>query len=159
MTMHDVRGWTVRLKDRIKRDSAETLREFKEFAMRGNVVDMAVGVIIGAGFGKIVSSFISDVLMPPLGILMGNADFSDYLITLKAATDGVKAVTLNYGKFVTSVLDFLILAFAVFMLIRVMNKLKRPAAAPATAPEKTCPECKMPVPEGARRCGHCTQPI
>jgi len=137
------------------------LKEFKEFAMRGNVVDMAVGVIIGAAFGKITTSFINDVLMPPLGLLMGNADFSDYLITLKAGAEGTKAVTLNYGQFVNSVLDFTILAFAVFMMVRMMNKLKRVGEAPAApaVTERTCPECKMTVHAEARRCPHCTQAL
>ena len=136
------------------------LREFREFAMRGNVMDMAVGVIIGGAFGKIVGSFINDVVMPPLGLLMGNADFSDYLVTLKAGADGAKAVTLNYGKFVTSVLDFTILAFVIFMMIRMVNRVKRePAPVPAAAPERLCPECRMPVPGEARRCGHCTQAL
>jgi len=135
------------------------LKEFREFAMRGNVMDMTVGVIIGGAFGKIVGSFINDVVMPPLGLLMGNADFSDYVVTLKAGDGVAKAVTLNYGKFVTSVLDFTILAFVIFMMIRMVNKLKRePAPAPAT-PERLCPECRMTIPQDANRCGHCGQAI
>ena len=142
------------------REDLETmLKEFREFAMRGNVMDMAVGVIIGGAFGKIVGSFINDVVMPPLGLLMGNADFSDYMVTLKAGEGVAKAVTLNYGKFVTAVLDFMILAFVIFMMIRMVNKLKRePAPAPAV-PERLCPECRMPIPQDAKRCGHCGQEL
>lgn len=136
------------------------IKEFKEFAMRGNVVDMAVGVIIGGAFGKIVASFINDVMMPPLGLLIGNADFSDLALTLKAATAETKPVVLYYGKFITSVTDFVIMAFAVFVMVRLMNKLKRAEPAPApTPPEKKCPECLMNIPIEATRCGHCSQPV
>ncbi|HRY30332.1 MAG TPA: large-conductance mechanosensitive channel protein MscL [Elusimicrobiota bacterium] len=136
------------------------MNEFKEFAMRGNVVDMAVGIIIGGAFGKIVSSFINDVIMPPLGFLIGNADFSDLEITLKAGVDGAKPVVLAYGKFVTVVVDFLIVAFAVFLMVRLMNKMKRAEPAPVAVPtEKKCPECQMLVPIEAKRCGHCTATI
>lgn len=98
-------------------------QEFKKFAMRGNVMDMAVGIIIGAAFGKIVSSFVGDIIMPPLGILIGGVDFSDLSITLKAATGGAPAVVLAYGKFIQTIVDFLIIAFAIFMGIKGMNKL------------------------------------
>jgi large conductance mechanosensitive channel len=101
------------------------LQEFKAFAMRGNVVDMAVGVIIGAAFGKIVSSFVADVVMPPIGLLVGGIDFSSLAITLKAASEDVAAVTINYGKFLQTVIDFLIIAFTIFMAIKAMNTLKR----------------------------------
>ena len=101
------------------------LQEFKKFAMRGNVVDMAVGIIIGAAFGKIISSFVADVLMPPIGLLIGGIDFSNLAITIKAAAGGAAAVTLNYGKFIQSVVDFLIIAFAIFMAIKGMNTLKK----------------------------------
>ncbi len=135
-------------------------KEFKEFAMRGNVVDMAVGIVIGGAFGRIVSSFINDVLMPPLGVLIGNADFSELCLNLTSGRGGSKPVVLSYGKFITSVIDFLIIAFAVFIMVRIMNKMKPPDPAPITAPtDKKCPECRMNVPLDARRCGHCAQPI
>ncbi|MFI8381725.1 large-conductance mechanosensitive channel protein MscL [Pseudomonas sp. NPDC079086] len=110
------------------------LSEFKAFAVKGNVVDMAVGIIIGAAFGKIVSSFVGDVVMPPLGVLIGGVDFSDLAIVLKAAEGDVAAVTLAYGKFIQTVLDFLIVAFAIFMGIKVLNKLKREEEAAPAAP-------------------------
>ncbi|MDF3193878.1 large-conductance mechanosensitive channel protein MscL [Pseudomonas sp. 1928-m] len=110
------------------------LSEFKAFAVKGNVVDMAVGIIIGAAFGKIVSSFVGDVVMPPLGVLIGGVDFSDLAIVLKAAEGDAAAVTLAYGKFIQTVLDFLIVAFAIFMGIKVLNKLKREEAAAPEAP-------------------------
>ncbi|HOW28767.1 MAG TPA: large-conductance mechanosensitive channel protein MscL [Elusimicrobiota bacterium] len=134
------------------------IKEFKEFAMRGNVMDMAVGVIIGGAFGKIVSSFINDILMPPLGLLLGNADFSDLVITLRAGTEGIPPVVLSYGKFATAVTDFLIIAFAIFIMVRVMNRLKR-SDPPVSPTEKKCPECQMTIPLEARRCGHCAQPL
>ena len=100
-------------------------KEFKEFAMRGNVVDMAVGIVIGAAFGKIVASFVSDVLMPPIGMLLGGVDFSELMITLKSAVGDTPAVVLKYGVFINTVIDFLIVAFAIFMVIKGMNKLKK----------------------------------
>ena len=134
-------------------------KEFKEFAMKGNVVDMAVGVVIGGAFGKIVTSFLNDVMMPPLGMLTGGVDFTAHELTLKAAEGGVKAVTLNYGAFITSVIDFTIVAFAVFMLVKAMNTIKREEPAPTPAPtEKQCSECLMNIPLLAKRCGHCAQP-
>jgi large conductance mechanosensitive channel len=115
------------------------IKEFKAFAMRGNVVDMAVGIVIGGAFGKIVSSFVADVIMPPLGMLLGKIDFADLAVTLKRASGDVAAVTLNYGKFVQTVVDFVIIAFAIFMVIKAMNALKKKEeqapAAPA-APSK-----------------------
>lgn len=111
------------------------LKEFKEFAMKGNVVDLAVGVIIGGAFGKIVSSLVSDVIMPPIGILMGGVDFSDLAYVLKEAEGEVAAVTLNYGTFLMTVIDFLIIAFAIFMVVKGMNKMKKEEeAAPAPPP-------------------------
>ncbi len=110
------------------------ISEFKTFAVKGNVVDMAVGIIIGAAFGKIVSSFVGDVVMPPLGVLIGGVDFSDLAVVLKAAEGDVAAVTLGYGKFIQTVLDFLIVAFAIFMGIKVLNKLKREEEVAPTAP-------------------------
>ena len=114
------------------------LSEFKAFAVKGNVVDMAVGIIIGAAFGKIVSSFVGDVIMPPIGLLIGGVDFTDLAITLKAAEGTAPAVMLSYGKFIQTVLDFLIVAFAIFMGVKVINRLKREeAAAPAEPPAPT----------------------
>lgn len=114
------------------------LSEFKAFAVKGNVVDMAVGIIIGAAFGKIVSSFVGDLVMPPIGLLIGGVDFSDLAITLKAAEGDIPAVVLSYGKFIQTVLDFVIVAFAIFMGIKVINRLKREeAAAPAEPPVPT----------------------
>ncbi|MFH0342831.1 MAG: large-conductance mechanosensitive channel protein MscL [Chromatiales bacterium] len=110
------------------------LQEFKAFAMRGNVVDMAVGIIIGAAFGKIVSSFVEDVIMPPIGFLVGGVDFSDLAITLQAAAGEVPAVTLNYGKFIQTVFDFAIVAFAIFIAIKAMNAMKKQEQTPAEPP-------------------------
>ena len=117
------------------------LSEFKSFAMRGNVVDMAVGIVIGGAFGKIVSSFVADVLMPPIGLLLGNVDFSDLAVTLQAAAEGAEAVTLRYGVFIQTVVDFIIIAFAIFMVVKAMNSLKKkeeaaPAAPPAPSTEE-----------------------
>ena len=115
--------------------------EFKEFAMRGNVVDMAVGIVIGGAFGKIVSSFVGDVLMPPLGMLLGGVDFSDLVITLKAAVDAnTPAVTWSYGKFIQTIVDFVIVAFAIFMLIKAMNAVKKKEAAKPVEPPKPSAE-------------------
>lgn len=116
------------------------LQEFKKFAMRGNVVDMAVGIIIGGAFGKIVSSFVGDVIMPPLGIIIGGVDFSDLVITLKATVDGQPAVVLAYGKFLQTVIDFLIIAFAIFMGIKAMNKLTHAEENKAEEPAKPSQE-------------------
>ncbi|NNL86383.1 MAG: large-conductance mechanosensitive channel protein MscL [Myxococcales bacterium] len=112
------------------------MSEFKDFAMRGNVVDMAVGIVIGAAFGKIVSSFVNDVLMPPIGLLVGGVDFSGLAMTLQEATAEAEAVTLNYGVFIQTVLDFVIIAFAIFMVIKAMNAAKKKEeAAPEAPPE------------------------
>ena len=112
------------------------LSEFKSFAMRGNVVDMAVGIVIGGAFGKIVSSFVADILMPPIGLLLGNVDFSDLAVTLKAAADGVEAVTLRYGLFIQTVIDFVIIAFAIFMVVKAMNSVqKKEEEKPAEPPK------------------------
>ncbi len=117
------------------------LSDFKNFAMRGNVVDMAVGIIIGGAFGKIVSSLVGDVVMPPIGVLLGGVDFSDLAVTIKQATDTAAAVKINYGTFIQTVIDFVIIAFAIFSMIRVMNKLHRqkeeaPAGPPAPTKEQ-----------------------
>ncbi len=119
------------------------LKEFKAFAMRGNVVDLAVGVVIGAAFGKIVSSFVNDILMPPIGLLIGNSNFSDLSLTLKDASldeagNAIAAVTLNYGMFIQTVLDFIIIAFAIFLVVKAMNRMKKKeAATPAPPPGPT----------------------
>lgn len=112
------------------------MKEFKEFAMRGNVVDMAVGIIIGAAFGKIVSSFVNDLIMPPLGVMIGGVDFANLGVTLQEASGDVEAVTLNYGVFIQTVFDFTIVAFAVFLAIKVMNSMKKPAEEEVEAPEE-----------------------
>lgn len=142
------------------------LKEFKEFAMRGNVLDLAVGVVIGAAFGKIVASLVDDVLMPPLGRLLGHVDFSSLFINLGdksfeslAAAKTAGAPTLNYGNFINTIINFLIVAFAIFLLVRTVNRWTTkpaPAAAPTT---KDCPQCAMPIPLAAKRCGHCTSQI
>ena len=117
------------------------MSEFRDFAMRGNVVDMAVGIVIGGAFGKIVSSFVNDVLMPPIGMALGGVDFSDLAMTLKEAGGDVAAVTLNYGSFIQTVIDFIIIAFAIFMVIKAMNKLKKKEeAAPAVPPKPSAEE-------------------
>ena len=117
------------------------LKEFKAFAVKGNVVDMAVGIIIGVAFGKIVSSFVADVLMPPIGMLIGGVDFSNLAITLKAAEEGVEAVTLRYGMFIQAVFDFVIVAFAVFMAVKALNSLrKKEAETPAAPPAPSAQE-------------------
>ena len=147
------------------------LKEFKEFAMRGNVVDMAVGIIIGAAFGTIVKSLVADLIMPPIGLLLGNVDFTDLFVVLKqGATAGpyltlvdaqkAGAVTLNYGVFANTVISFIIVAFSVFLLIRAINKLKRQEEAPPEEPTtKECPHCLSSIPIKATRCGHCTSEL
>lgn len=137
-------------------------KEFKEFAMRGNVVDMAVGIIIGAAFGRIVSSLVNDVIMPPIGLLLGKVDFSSLFFNLSgmpyaSLADAKKAGApiIGYGAFLNTVLDFVIVAFVIFLLIRQMNKLKKqPAVAAPTT--KECPYCLSVIPIKATRCGHCT---
>jgi large conductance mechanosensitive channel len=143
------------------------LKEFKEFAMRGNVMDMAVGIIIGAAFGKIVASFVKDIIMPPIGMLMGNVDFSSLFINLTnqsfatlAEAQKAGAATINYGAFINTVVDFVIIAFAIFMVIRAMNNMKRQEEPAAAAPTtKECPHCLSTVPIAATRCGHCTSDL
>jgi large conductance mechanosensitive channel len=119
------------------------LQEFKAFAMRGNVVDMAVGIIIGGAFGKIVSSFVADVIMPPIGLLLGGVDFSDLAITLKSAEEGQPAVMLKYGMFINTVIDFLIIAFAIFMVIKGMNALKKKEEEKPAAPPEPPADVKL----------------
>jgi len=135
-------------------------KEFKEFAMRGNVVDMAVGIIIGGAFGTIVKSLVSDVIMPPIGLLLGNVSFSDLAFTLKGAEGETAAVTLNYGLFIDNVISFLIVAFAVFLLVKGINSLKRQEeAAPPPPDKKDCPFCYSAVPIKATRCPQCTSEL
>jgi len=146
-------------------------KEFKEFAMRGNVVDMAVGIVIGAAFGTIVNSFVSDIIMPPIGLILGNVDFSGMFVVLKegkvagpygslAAAKAAGAVTLNYGVFINTIISFLIISFAVFLLIRNINRLKKKEEAPAPAPAtKECPYCISVIPIQAVRCPHCTSEL
>ncbi len=147
------------------------LKEFKEFAMRGNVVDMAVGIIIGAAFGTIVTSVVNDIIMPPFGLLLGNVDFPNLFIvlkngvspapyaTLKAAKDA-GAISLNYGQFISNVISFLVVAFSVFLMIRALNKL-RPAPIPVAAEPttKACPQCYSTIPIKAMRCAFCTSDV
>ena len=143
------------------------LKEFKEFAMRGNVLDMAVGVIIGGAFGKIVSSMVSDILMPPLGLVLGKVDFSSLFIDLSgthpaslAAAKQAGAPTINYGVFLQALLDFLIIAFVIFLLIKQVNRfLKQPEAAPAAPTTKECPRCCSTISIKATRCAHCTSEL
>ena len=147
------------------------LNDFKEFAMRGNVIDMAVGIIIGGAFGTIVKSLVDDVIMPPVGLLLGGVDFASFFLVLKEGTTAgpyttpalakaAGAVTLNYGLFLNSVISFLIVAFAVFMLIKALNKLKREQGTPPPAPsERSCPFCCNSIPVKATRCPHCTSQV
>ena len=138
------------------------IKEFKEFIMRGNVVDLAVGIIIGGAFGKIVSSFVGDILMPPLGLLLGKINFSDLFINLSgtaypsvAAAKAAGAPTINYGLFINTIIDFLIVAFAIYLLIVQVNRMqKKPEAAPPAT--KDCPFCLSAIPVKAVRCPHCT---
>ncbi len=145
-------------------------KEFKEFAIKGNAVDLAVGVIIGAAFGGIVTSLVKDVIMPPIGLATGGLDFSNKFIVLKAGVNGVtnfatpaaaeaaKAVTLNYGNFITVLVNFLIVAFCIFLVVKAMNRMKKPAPnAPAVS--KDCPSCAMTIPIQASRCPHCTSEL
>jgi large conductance mechanosensitive channel len=142
-------------------------KEFREFAMRGNVVDLAVGLIIGAAFGKIVTSLVNDLLMPPLGLILGKVDFSNLFIDLSgkgypslAAAKDAGAATINYGLFINNVLDFIIVAFAVFLLVRGINRLHRAAPAPAAAPTtRPCPFCLTAIPLQATRCPACTSAV
>jgi large conductance mechanosensitive channel len=140
------------------------LDDFKKFVLRGNVLDMAVGIIIGAAFGKIVSSFVGDVLMPPIGLLLGGIDFSNFFINLSggdyatlAAAREAGAVTINYGAFLNLVLDFVIVALAVFLLVRGVERMKKQEA-PHEPTTKKCSECLSEIPKAARRCAFCTSP-
>ena len=147
------------------------LKDFKDFAMKGNVVDMAVGIIIGAAFGTIVKSLVADVIMPPIGMLLGNVDFSNLFVVLKegaaagpylALADAQKAgaVTINYGMFINTIISFIIVAFAVFLLVRYLNKLQREEEAPPEEPTtKECPKCYSTISIDASRCAFCTSEL
>jgi large conductance mechanosensitive channel len=146
------------------------IKDFKAFAVRGNVVDMAVGIIIGGAFGTIVKSLVEDVIMPPIGLLLGNMDFSELFLTLRqgtapgpyatvAAAKEAGAVTLNYGMFITNVVSFVIVAFAVFLLVRAMVRLQRPEPAAAAPALKTCTYCQSSIPVKATRCPQCTSQL
>lgn len=147
------------------------IKEFKEFAVKGNVVDMAVGIIIGGAFGTIVKSLVDDMLMPPIGLLLGGVDFKDLFFVLRAGDPGPPyvtiadaqasgAVTLNYGQFINNVIAFLIVAFAVFMLVKAVNRLRRQEqVAPKSPTDKACPFCATTIPVQATRCPNCTSPI
>ena len=147
------------------------LKEFKEFAMRGNVVDMAVGLVIGAAFATIVKSLVADMIMPPIGLLLGGVDFSNLFAIIRegssagpftnlAAAQGAGAVTINYGVFLNTVISFLIIAFAIFMVVKGMNSLKKQEEAPAAEPtEKDCSFCYTAIPIKATRCPHCTSEL
>ena len=142
-------------------------KEFREFAIKGNAVDLAIGVIIGAAFGGIVTSLVNDIMMPPIGKVLGGADFSNLFLVLgdgsymsvKAAKEA-GAATINNGIFINALINFLIVAFVLFMVVKTMNRLKREAPAPAAAPtEKECPQCATSIPIKAKRCPHCTSNI
>jgi large conductance mechanosensitive channel len=141
------------------------LKEFKDFIMRGNVLDLAVAVIIGGSFGKIVTSFVNDIVMPPIGLLLGKVNFSNLFIDLSgqgytslADAQAAGAPTLNYGLFINTVIDFVIVAFVIFLVIKGVNSLKKPA--PAAAPTtKACPQCATEIPLAAKRCPHCTSEL
>jgi large conductance mechanosensitive channel len=147
------------------------LKEFKEFAMRGNVLDMAVGIIIGAAFGTIIVSLVSDVIMPPIGLLLGNVDFSNIFLVLKegkvagpyvsvAAAKAAGAVTINFGVFINTIINFLIVAFAIFLLIRIVNRFNKQKAAPPAVPTtKECSFCFTTIPIKATRCPNCTSEL
>lgn len=136
------------------------MKEFREFAVRGNVVDMAVGIIIGSAFGRIVTSLVNDIVMPPIGMALGNVDFASFAITLREATEETEAVTVGYGVFLNTLMNFIIVAFAVFVVIRQMNRLKRKEeAAPAPASTKECPFCVSTIAIKATRCPQCTSQL
>jgi large conductance mechanosensitive channel len=137
-----------------RRSKMSMLKEFRDFAMRGNVVDLAVAVIIGGAFGKIVSSLVNDVIMPPIGMLLGNVDFSKLKIIIQSKDPGV---TINYGVFINTVIDFVIVAFVIFIVVKQMNRLKKEP--PKEPTEKDCPKCCTHIPIKATRCPHCTSEV
>lgn len=142
------------------------MNEFKKFIMRGNVIDLAIGVIIGGAFGKIVTSFVNDILMPPIGMLLGKVDFSNLYINLSggqydslAKAQEAGAATLNYGLFLNSVIDFVIITFIIYLLVRQINKLEKPAETPSEPTTKECPYCYSSIPVKATRCPACTSQL
>jgi large conductance mechanosensitive channel len=142
------------------------LKEFKAFAMRGNVLDLAVGIVIGAAFGKIVTSFVADVLMPPIGLVLGKADMSSLFIDLSdtkhatiAAAKAAGAATINYGLFINTVVDFLIVAFVVFLIVRQVNKWQAPKTVVDAPKMRECPYCLSSIPALASKCSHCTSAV
>jgi large conductance mechanosensitive channel len=161
-----LRTWSIKTLIYVKRRNA-IFKEFKEFVMRGNVLDLAIGIIIGAAFGKIVSSFVNDILMPPIGLLLGGVDFSNLFWSLDGKeyaslvlAQEAGAPTLNYGLFINTIIDFLIVAFAIFMVVRQVNRLKAPKeAAPEAPTTKDCPYCLSSIPLGAMRCPQCTSDL
>ena len=141
-------------------------KEFREFALKGSVLDMAVGLIIGAAFGKIITSFVSDILMPPIGLLLAKVDFANLFVSLDgtryaslADAQAAGAATLNYGLFINVVIDFLITAFILFLIIKQVNRLRKPAPSPVAPERKDCPYCKMAVSAAATRCPYCTSEL
>jgi large conductance mechanosensitive channel len=142
------------------------LSEFKAFIMRGNVVDLAVGIVIGAAFTTVVNSFVNDLLMPPIGLALGKVDFANLFISLTgqpypsvAAAKAAGAPTFNYGMFINNVINFLIVGFVVFLLVKQVNRMQAPPPAPGAPASKACPQCAMDIPRAARRCPHCTSEL
>ena len=142
------------------------LSEFKAFIMRGNVVDLAVGIVIGAAFTTVVNSFVNDLLMPPIGLMLGKVDFANLFISLTgqpfpsvAAAKAAGAPTFNYGMFINNVINFLIVGFVVFLLVKQVNRLQGPPPPPPASTTKPCPQCAMDIPRAARRCPHCTSEL
>ena len=140
--------------------------EFKTFIMRGNVMDLAVGIVIGAAFTTVVNSFVNDLLMPPIGLLLGKVDFANLFVSLNgqpfpsvAAAKAAGAPTLNYGMFINNVINFLIVGFVVFLIVKQANRMQDPAPAPPAATTRPCPHCAMDIPKAARRCPHCTSDL
>jgi large conductance mechanosensitive channel len=140
--------------------------EFKTFIMRGNVMDLAVGIVIGAAFTTVVNSFVNDLLMPPIGRLLGKVDFANLFVSLNgqpypsvAAAKAAGAPTFNYGMFINNVINFLIVGFVVFLIVKQVNRMQGPAPAPAPSTTRPCPQCAMDIPRAARRCPHCTSDL
>jgi len=141
------------------------LKEFKTFIMRGNVLDMAVGIVIGAAFGRIVTSLVSDIIMPPIGLMLGKVDFASLFLNISgtyyptlAAAKAANAATINYGMFLNTIIDFVIVAFVIFLVVRKINQMQQPAPAPAVS-TKECPYCLSEIPIKATRCPHCTSEL
>ena len=143
------------------------LKEFRDFAMRGNVIDLAIGIIIGAAFTTVVNSLVKDIIMPPIGYIMNGIDFANFFLVLKGdeypslkAAQDAGAVSINYGVFINAIINFLIIAFALFMVVKAINRMKREeAAAPPPPTSKLCPQCQMEIPIKAVKCGHCTSTV